>query len=345
MKKGQYLFWQIAFAYIGAVVGAGFASGQELLRFFAKYGFLGILGAMLAGLLLALLGRSVVLTAARLNMDSYEQYLQYLFGTKMAKTLDGLICLFLWCGLSVMLVASGSLFNQVFGWPLEGGFLFNGALLYLILLAGVRGMLWLNTCLIPGLLVLSLLTAVGGIIYGREIVFYQPVTSGICPDNWFVSALLYVSYNLVLSMVILVNLGKTARQSGSSGVIAGGLVLGLLAAVLSLAISMNSRIIAGTDLPLLALAQALDHWLGKGYSFVLWAAIFTTALGNGLGLLTRLEGLKLLGKPLLALLLFLPTLLLLGWPLGKAVSIFYPILGYLGLILFGAIGLYSLKRK
>ena len=32
-KKNTLLVWQVAFTYIGALVGAGFASGQELLKF------------------------------------------------------------------------------------------------------------------------------------------------------------------------------------------------------------------------------------------------------------------------------------------------------------------------
>jgi len=345
MNRRSYLSWQIAFTYIGAIVGAGFASGQELLRFFAKFGYWGVLGALLAGLLLALVGLAVVKAAVRLHLDSYEQYLQFLFGPRRAKVFDGLVCFFLWCGLAVMLVAGGSLFHQLFGWPLEKGFLLNAVLLYLVLLAGVKGMLWLNSCLIPGLLVLSLIAAGGGIIYGGEILPHPPGEGGIPLDNWFIAAILYVSYNLVLSMVILVALGKAAQEGGGTGVIVGGVALGFLAAALSLALSKNSGLIQGKDLPLLALAQALGSWLGKCYSFVLWAAIFTTALSNGLGLLKRLEGFHIGAKPLIAIGIFLPTLLLLGWPLSKAVGVLYPILGYLGLILFAAIVLQSKSNK
>jgi uncharacterized membrane protein YkvI len=39
---------KVAFAYIGTVVGAGFASGQEILQFFSYFGYWGLVGLLLA---------------------------------------------------------------------------------------------------------------------------------------------------------------------------------------------------------------------------------------------------------------------------------------------------------
>ena len=54
--KQRKMDFLVAMTYIGAVVGAGFASGQELWQFFARWGFSGWLGILLAGLLFALAG-------------------------------------------------------------------------------------------------------------------------------------------------------------------------------------------------------------------------------------------------------------------------------------------------
>lgn len=42
--------------YVGAVIGAGYASGQEVLQFFAGYGFIGMLGAVITMIMLAWYG-------------------------------------------------------------------------------------------------------------------------------------------------------------------------------------------------------------------------------------------------------------------------------------------------
>lgn len=343
MKSKGLLFWQVAFTYIGAVIGAGFASGQEIMRFFTRFGCWGAVGALLAGGFLAFLGYAVITRAAYYNMNSYEQYLYYLFGSKKAKVFDGLIWVFLLAGLGVMLVAGGSLFRELWGWELESGFLINAVFLYIVMLCGVKGMLWLNSLLIPGLVLLSLGVALEGLRLGEGLFISWAPAEGFIIDNWLGAALLYVSYNIVLAMVVLVALGKTARQGGCAGAIAGGAGLGIMAAVLSLALGRNAGIIEGEDLPLLALAGIQHHWLSKGYSLVLWAAIFTTALGNGLGLMKRLEALKPGPRPLYAALPFIPSMLLMGWSLSSAVAVIYPFLGYLGLILCIAILINTLR--
>lgn len=345
MKDNRLLNWQIAFTYIGAIIGAGFASGQEILRFFANFGYWGLAGALLAGLLLAYFGYYIIIIATQYSMDSYQQYLVYLYGPRKAKIFDGAICIFLLAGLAVMLVAGGSLFHHLWGWELELGFLVNAIFLYIVMLCGVKGMLWLNSVLIPLLLVISLGVAVEGIRGGGEMLIPEQLAGGIAIENWLLASLLYVAYNSVLAMVVLVTLGKTARSGGSKGVIAGGVALGVMLAVMSLALNMNASIIQGEDLPMLTLAGQQNMWLSKGYSYVLWSAIFTTALGNGLGVLRRIEGICSWPKPVLAALPFIPTLLLFGWPLGRAVGVIYPILGYLGLVLLLSIMVKTMTSK
>ncbi len=51
MKKS----FQIGSAFIGIIVGAGFASGQEILQFFSSFGYVGIAGSILAAVLFAFL--------------------------------------------------------------------------------------------------------------------------------------------------------------------------------------------------------------------------------------------------------------------------------------------------
>ena len=53
MNKGDL---KLAFTYVGALVGAGFATGQELVRFFVNFETDGLKGVVLAGIGFALLG-------------------------------------------------------------------------------------------------------------------------------------------------------------------------------------------------------------------------------------------------------------------------------------------------
>ncbi|MFY9173934.1 MAG: hypothetical protein WAO24_01105 [Peptococcia bacterium] len=337
MGKRSTYFWQIAFTYIGAIVGAGFASGQEIFKFFGIFGSKGILGALLAGLLLAFYGFQIVRTSALMRLDSYEQYLVYLFGSRKAKLMDGLIGFFLLCGFAVMLVAGGSLFNQLWGWHPAVGFILNAVILYVIMLVGVKGMLWLNTVLIPFLVVASIIVAALSLTGGSQPDVIQELKSQFLINNWLLGSLLYVSYNVVLGMVVLVTLGDIAYKGGSGGAVLGGVVLGVMAAFLALALKWNFVHVQAYDVPLLALAGLQANWLAKCYSLVLWVAIITTALGNGLGLVQRLRSNFPIPLPIVIALPFLPAIALLGWPLGRAVGLIYPLMGYLGFVLIIAI--------
>lgn len=44
---------KIGFAYVGVVVGAGFSTGQEVMKFFTHYGLYGYIGVIISGIMLA----------------------------------------------------------------------------------------------------------------------------------------------------------------------------------------------------------------------------------------------------------------------------------------------------
>ena len=66
--------WRIALTYVGAIVGAGFASGQELTRFFVVFGGSGLLGIIIAGSIFAILGAVVIDLANRMESNDYGRF-------------------------------------------------------------------------------------------------------------------------------------------------------------------------------------------------------------------------------------------------------------------------------
>lgn len=51
--------FQIASAYMSVIVGGGFASGQEVLQFFTNFGWMGVAGTVISGVLFAFLGMQI----------------------------------------------------------------------------------------------------------------------------------------------------------------------------------------------------------------------------------------------------------------------------------------------
>src|SRR5690625_7916776 len=63
---------RIAGVYIGTIIGAGFASGQEILQFYTGYGWWGILGTLTTVVLYPLLGYYLVVLGKRVHASSHK---------------------------------------------------------------------------------------------------------------------------------------------------------------------------------------------------------------------------------------------------------------------------------
>lgn len=343
-KKHVLVAFQVAFTYIGALVGAGFASGQESLKFFTVFGRSGIIGAVFSGVLFGLFGLLVINITAREKMENYGELLRYLFGRRVSLFIEALMSIFLLLSLAIMLVAGGSLFNQLWDSPFAQGFFLTALVICFALLVGTEGVLWLNTALIPGLVILSLVIAFFNLT-NQEIAVTTLTNLNLVGENWLIATWLYVSYNFILAAAILSSLGKTAHCGGESGVLLGGMIFGLMAGAISVSLLNQTSPIVEQAIPMLVLAYNVHPLMGWAYSFVLWIAILTTALSISFGLLKRLEQLLSWPKFLVILLIFVPTFPFLYWSFPQMVATIYPLMGYSGLFFLCALLYKSFSRS
>ena len=71
---------KIAGAFVGVIVGAGFASGQEILQFFTSFGVHGLIGCVVAGLTFVFLSMVFSTLGQRLRAQSHKEVVQALLG-------------------------------------------------------------------------------------------------------------------------------------------------------------------------------------------------------------------------------------------------------------------------
>jgi uncharacterized membrane protein YkvI len=102
----------LVMAYLGAVIGAGFASGQEIVQFFVNYGTRGLQGGFIAGILFALSGALLLNVAHNHNISNYQELLDFLFGRTWGRIVDFMLAAFLFLGISTMIAASGAIFSE-----------------------------------------------------------------------------------------------------------------------------------------------------------------------------------------------------------------------------------------
>ncbi|RJX21513.1 MAG: hypothetical protein C4575_03655 [Desulforudis sp.] len=337
---------KVALLYVGAVIGAGFASGQEILQFFGVYGAMGVWGVALAALMFAYLGAVVQTTAVKLRATSYREVLNYLLGRRLAGVMDYVSMGMLVAGLGVMLAGSGAVFQEQFGLPASCGVLVLAVFVAAVIYTGLNGLVVVNAVLVPLKIILVVVVCLVALIVGGgapEVI--EEAVSERMMGNWLLSAFLYVSYNMVVPVAVLSSLGRHLnREQAVLGAVSGGLALGLAASIVTLAVVTFYSELALYQVPMLYLAGILHPVVRTMISVVIWMAVFTTAIANAHGFASRwaLPGtvryrVAGVGATILVIpLAFIDFVSLIGF--------FYPLFGYAGLVLILALLVRPLGR-
>ena len=63
---------KVIFVIIGTLIGAGFASGQEMYLFFYSYGIEGLIGILISSILMGIVIYKVFVKVKRYNIDKIK---------------------------------------------------------------------------------------------------------------------------------------------------------------------------------------------------------------------------------------------------------------------------------
>ncbi len=276
----------IAAVYIGALMGAGFATGQELIKYFLRFGAAGFAGIVLCGAAFALVGFKVLWFVHINGIEGYSEFLRRIMGRRLGLAAEAVSFCFIIALYSSMTAAAGSLMHQLTGI----GSIWGSALLVLICsvmtIAGVRWLGIVNLILCPLLAGGSVL--IGLWLYFGSVSVFAPIK--MPDDNLLGSAVVYISYNVISCVSLLCALSgriKNIRDAVTGGII-GGLAVGAAGLALALPLYKYLDIAVSNELPLYALMQGSGA-LKLIYCTLLCAAVLTTAAGNCCSIV---EGLK-----------------------------------------------------
>ncbi|MEL1134899.1 hypothetical protein AAC978_06905 [Desulfitobacterium sp. THU1] len=327
------IIFQVAATYVGAVMGAGFASGQEIQQFFANFGGSGLLGILISTVLFSLLGWIMIDLQRRWRVSSYMEFFARLFGKTWGARMDVVISLLLFIGMTAMMSGAGAVFQQYFELSPWVGIFLTALVITIALWFRSEGILWINSALIPLKFIFCLGIALWAILFAEGIKGVDvEIVANPMIQNWVFSGILYVSFNLTLAMVVFASLGKEIQKPGARiGAVFGGIALGVFALVICMAL-LRFPEVRGYEIPMVAVAGRLGAWAGFFYVVVLWLAMLTAAIGNGFSLVNHMEkryGFNYQYSIISLLLLVIP---LSSVQFSFIVKTIYPLFGYLGLI-------------
>lgn len=328
--------------YLGAVVGAGFASGQEIVQFFVTYGALGWRGTILALVMFMVCGGLLLNLAHRVQVSNYQSLLTYIMGEKLGIVVDFLLAIFLFLGISTMLSASGAVFYEHLYLPKTIGVFLAYLLVGFFLLSGKKGMIYSYNFLVPVKLILFLLVSgYAALFFDRTYLEMNTVViSSHNIRSWGIASLLYVAYNFALAMVVLIEYQSvTARRDGVIGAVWGGIILGILVMLNYTAMFKFLPAVLEYEVPMLYVAGKISITAKLVYTLMLWLGIITTAIAYTYGFAQRLSNFTGL-KYGLCLIMSITLALPLGMQdFSILVGRIYPVFGILGVfILAGLIG-------
>jgi uncharacterized membrane protein YkvI len=317
---------------LGAVIGAGFASGQEVMQFFVILGnhaAWAMIEATLCFLFFALF-----LTRLCLNgqVTDYQGLLVAMGGRRAANVFRHVFAFFLWIGLTVMIAGSATLLSDLFSLPRLLTALPTALLIYIVSRRKAQGLAKANGLLMPCLIFLILFF----LLRSLGVHAVAPALPAQASVNWFWSGLLYVAFNSAILLVVIppliaqIDSPKQACVGTAAGI---GLLCILLVTVILL-LRRYQGVCAGAEVPMLSVAEYLVPSLPFLYAIPLWIALATTAFADAMGLDSYLEEqLRHRSHPTFIVLLALAV----GCAqagFARLVGLLYPLMGYVCLLFF-----------
>ena len=280
-----------ALIYVGIILGAGFASGAEIMAYFSDFGRAGFFGLMLACGLFSLAGLAIWHICAAEGISDYKGFMDVTMGPQFAKVMEAVLGFFMFIVFAAMLAAMGSALYESFGFNYLLSLSVVSAVCFVTFLFGISGIIKLNAyispVLIAGCTFIGILTFIGR---DRPVFAAAEISAGFLRAGWHISSVTYVGYNIIGAVVILPSLIKGAGEKTLKPAVFSGIILFVLGLSIYLSLLANYLLVTGVQIPLLALVLRHGPLLTYIFMLLFLAACFTTAATNGYACAATVNG-------------------------------------------------------
>lgn len=333
---------KIASAFIGIIVGAGFASGQEVLQYFTSFGHLGTAGAVLATMLFAYLGMTLTTLGHRMKTTSHKEAIYKVSGRYLGPVVDYIIIFTLFGVGVVMIAGAGTILNQQFGLAPFIGSLMMAIIVILVVMLNVQKVIAAIGSITPFLIAALILVGVYS-LFTMDLPFseLEPIAKkqeSTLP-NWFIASINYVSFNIAVgaAMALVMGGAEKDRRTAKIGGLLGGLGLGLLIVISHLAIFSKINVVWSAEMPTLKLVNDISPVLGVFMALILFGMIFNTAVSMFYAFTARFVEMRTTKANIFIVITVGIGFIASFVGFTDLVAFFYPLIGYLGLFLIGAL--------
>lgn len=283
------LSWRRVFLFSGAfvafLVGSGFSTGQEVLQYFAGYGYMGILGTFIVFALLAYAATQFLTLGHHKQFKQSKEVYIYYCGKYIGGLYDYFSLLVVYSSFIVMVAGAGAALQQHYGFDIYVGGILLGLCSTLTVCLGLKNIISILGKIGPILIFFLFILGI--------ISFYQGEHSlleahKLIPEieilhaghNWFIASTSYVGMCMLWLAVFLTALGKDANSNREAyyGGILGAFFFFLAILLLTLSLVSNITIVSNSMIPTLLLAKNVHPLLGSFFALLILIGIYTASV-------------------------------------------------------------------
>lgn len=327
---------KIIFVVIGALIGAGFASGQEIYVFFYSYGMKGFIGIIISSILIGYIIYKTFKIIQKNDISTYKEFLETIIGKdkkNLISIINIIINTFLLVTFFIMISGFGAYFEQQLGINSLIGSAILTILCYIVFMTSTKGIVKVSTIIVPFLILFIIYIGIQilGIIDISKIQQYT-----INNNNSFtfiLKSILYSSYNSILLIPVLITLKdylKKDRINKYSSILIT-IIVAILSIILFLILSKIDVNIENLEMPAVYLVSKISNTLSIIYGFIILSSIFTTSISIGNSFIQNICK-KNKSYQHIALIMCITSVFISKIGFSNLVQILYPFFGYLGII-------------
>lgn len=328
----------ITMVIIGSVIGAGFASGQEINSFFYKYGIIGIWGIIISIFLISLIIYKVFLIIKKENINTYKNFLENILENKNNKNkylnisniTNIIINIFLIISFFIMIAGFGAYFYQEYNMNAMLGSAILAVVCLIIFMNNVEGLLKTSKYLIPILIFFMIIIGIKNINNLNSI----EINNNKVINNFFpaiISGIIYGSYNIILLIPVLITLKNKVKKNNIFLIsIFSGIILFILSLIIYFLL-INIKInINKIEMPVVYVIRKNFPEFKKIYEFIILTSILTTAISEGISVLENISKSKK-SYAQLASILCITSVIFSKIGFSNLINLLYPLFGVLGI--------------
>src|SRR5699024_8251252 len=325
------------------VVGAGFASGQEIMQYFAVLVFWRSIGAgLIAMVIVGWFSLTILEDGRKLQLEDENTIFTFYCGRYIGVFFEWFVPILMFLVASMMFSAAGSTVNEHFGLNENIGRIFMALATLLTVILGLKKLVHIVGYIAPVIIIFTIYMGITGMINGPVTISESSslIESLEIPgaySNWIISGFMYAAFLVVGLVPYIAGIGKQAKNKSETrfgGIFAGVL---FLAGVIILGLGMLSYIdqIYDKEIPALVLATQTNTVIANLFAISLILAIYTTAVPMMWTAINKIEKDDTSRKyKIVAVILVILGFIGGHLKFSTMVGIVYPATGVMGIIVF-----------